>query len=762
MVDGAVRFRRLTEWWRPKAGVLVSLLLFYLAIYEITFQAGIELFLYSILTLTGFAVTGYVLNDWADVKSDRQAGKSNSMEGLSVPIRILILGLALVVTSLPWVLFFEADLFSYVLIAGQLALLVAYPIPPMRLKRFPFAAAVTDALYAFTLPAVLAWHTFDLNLHDVGSTSWLTFVALVFWMLPMGLRQIINHHVADRHADRITGSANISLVYKPVLLQRTVQNVLFPIELLGCLFFIALAGGYAGFFHITVLLIAAVFGYRQFSRKTAWFNVSFSKTKLDSFSTFWLGFVSSVVLVTIEMKYVLVAFLFVLLFSDVIYHPVWDVLRINLNRSIRRFVLFPFQLVSLILNWSLYYFRKWFLGWSEERNWGEHYEKRLADLALNERKSKGVIAVFNQNHNKYTETFVQGHLDALPFHTIGFHGWPSPMHVGEMESLLSANKFLQKAKYLLWKLTNKNVTQKENELIANRLIDEKASVILAEFGTMGNRMVEVSKMTGIPLVVTFYGYDAWHKKVLEEQDYSNLFQHVSKVIGVSQDICTQLIQLGCPKEKVVYIPCYVNTELFKRVDRDFSAPNILSVGRFTNTKAPQLTILAFNEVLKSIPDATLTMIGADDDNASFEASTSLLKALDIEDKVKLKGVCTPEEVYQCMSDASIFVQHSVTTPINRDKEGTPVAIMEALATGLPVVSTKHAGIQEIIQTGVNGILVNEFDYQSMASEMVDLLNNKEKLQAISSAAVNSIRNSENIQNHNSKMEEVLLQTMSGK
>lgn len=755
------RVRRLTEWWRPKGGFLVSLLFFFLATYEVAFANGINLVFYSILTLTGFAIAGYVLNDWSDIASDKQVGKANSMEGLAIPLRGFVLLIALGLTAFPWLYFFEVDSFSLALIVLQLLLLTAYPVPPIRLKQFPYVALVVDALYAFAVPSVLAWHTFNLTIKEATTVAYLLFASLGVWMFSTGLRQILNHHVSDRAADSKTGTPNVAVLHQPSTIQSWIQRVLFPIELLACLFFFGSVGVTSGFFPAVVFLIAAIAGYKQLSRRRCWFNVTFDKTHLDSFASFWLGLVSAFALTAADFKYLALLVVFVLLFTDLVYHPILSVLASKLMRKSKGFLLFPFQFGSLLFNWTLYYFRKWVLGWSEERNWGEHYPKRLQDLAIQEKKRNGVVAVFNQNHNKYTETFVRGHLDSLPFHMVSFHGWPSPMHTGTMESLISEYNYAQKAKYLVWKLLNRDTSQKEDELISKRLIDENTQVILAEFGTMGNRLVEVSKSTGIPMVSVFYGYDAWHKNVLKETDYSELFEQADKLVGVSKDICNKLIVLGCPKEKVVHVPCYTNTQLFKPVDRDFSKPNILAVGRFVGTKAPHLSILAFNEVLKSIPEATLTMVGGGDDDESYENSLSLIKALGIEGKVTLKGVLSPEEVYTCMKESTLFIQHSVTTPIHGDKEGTPVAIMEALACGLPVVSTKHAGIQEVVRSGINGILVDEFDFRSMANEMVDLLQNQEKLEAISSAAIESVKNSTNIMNHSARMEEILKQAMNG-
>src|SRR5207247_4061449 len=82
----------------------------------------------------------------------------------------------------------------------------------------------------------------------------------------------------------------------------------------------------------------------------------------------------------------------------------------------------------------------------------------------------------------------------------------------------------------------------------------------------------------------------------------------------------------------------------------------------------------------------------------------------------------PNEVVQrLMRDADIFVQHSITDPDTGDAEGLPVSILEAMAHGLPVVSTRHAGIPEAVSDGVSGYLVDEGDTAGMAERIVALI-----------------------------------------
>lgn len=86
----------------------------------------------------------------------------------------------------------------------------------------------------------------------------------------------------------------------------------------------------------------------------------------------------------------------------------------------------------------------------------------------------------------------------------------------------------------------------------------------------------------------------------------------------------------------------------------------------------------------------------------------------------MHGALPNRTVVDMMAQASIFIQHSVIDPVTGDEEGLPVAILEAMAAALPVVSTAHAGIPELIQHGKNGFLVDPGDTQAMARWMLIL------------------------------------------
>jgi glycosyltransferase involved in cell wall biosynthesis len=248
--------------------------------------------------------------------------------------------------------------------------------------------------------------------------------------------------------------------------------------------------------------------------------------------------------------------------------------------------------------------------------------------------------------------------------------------------------------------------------------DFGADAVLAEYGTTGAQTVAACRRLGIPLIVHFHGFDASVRSVLEEhaESYPIMFKEAAAIIAVSRAMQRKLISLGAPAEKVHYNPYGIDCEKFGGAAPEKARPVFLAVGRFVEKKAPQLTLRAFAEVLRAEPGAELRMIG---DGPLLEESKELARQLEIDRAVSFLGLQPTEVVQREMRAARCFVQHSVEAS-NGDSEGTPVGIIEAGASGLPVVSTRHAGIPDVVLEGETGFLVDEGDVSTMAQRMIEI------------------------------------------
>ena len=246
----------------------------------------------------------------------------------------------------------------------------------------------------------------------------------------------------------------------------------------------------------------------------------------------------------------------------------------------------------------------------------------------------------------------------------------------------------------------------------------RTDVVLAEYGLAGVLVMEACRRAAIPLIVHFHGYDASDKGVLtrNRDNYKALFDMCASIVVPSRVMKESLVALGAPFNKIFCNAYGVDCDQFTPVNRESSAPVFLTVGRFVEKKGPHLTILAFAELAKQVADARLRMIG---DGPLLGTCQDLVRALDIQDKVTFLGAQPHERVRKEMQQARAFVQHSVQA-LNGDSEGMPVSILEASGSGLPVVSTRHSGIPEIVEHEETGFLVDERDFVSMAHYMRSL------------------------------------------
>ena len=243
---------------------------------------------------------------------------------------------------------------------------------------------------------------------------------------------------------------------------------------------------------------------------------------------------------------------------------------------------------------------------------------------------------------------------------------------------------------------------------------KRPGAVLAEYGQTGARVADGCALAGVPLIVHFHGNDASVRSVLAEHDnYRRLFQVAAAVVGVSKAMCAKLIALGAPPEKVHFNPYGVDCNAFQVSDAGSAPPTMLAVGRLVEKKAPHLTILAFADVHRGHPDARLRIIG---DGPLMGPCQDLVEALRLRDAVTFLGEQDAGVIAAEMRHARCFVQHSVEAQ-NGDSEGTPLAILEAGASGLPVVSTRHAGIVDVVIEHETGFLVPELDIQGMARAM---------------------------------------------
>jgi len=328
------------------------------------------------------------------------------------------------------------------------------------------------------------------------------------------------------------------------------------------------------------------------------------------------------------------------------------------------------------------------------------------------------ICIISNKNPVYSETFIRAHIERLPAEVIFLHGKTFPQYDERDRAIVRNNIKTRLTRKIATKLLQFPPDFLETKTFKQILEQNQIQAVLAEYGHIGITVRKICHELGIPLIVHFHGYDAYNQDLLNDkrQEYLLLFQQAAAIVAVSRDMQQQLIKLGAPKEKVYYNPYGVDINLFKATQPDQNSPIFLAVGRFVDKKAPFLTLLAFKSVAEKIPQARLKMIG---EGQLLETCKRLVQSLSLSEQVEFLGACSHQQVAEAMQTARAFVQHSVQTSYG-DSEGTPNGVLEAGASALPVIATRHAGIKDVVIENQTGLLVNEGDIVEMGKHMLNL------------------------------------------
>lgn len=312
-----------------------------------------------------------------------------------------------------------------------------------------------------------------------------------------------------------------------------------------------------------------------------------------------------------------------------------------------------------------------------------------------------------------SETFLKAQADFLPARVTVVHGTPAQVDGREFP----ADSIVARGCRKLQRLIRGGPWISPQEASLRKAVRHvRPDVVLAQYGDTGALLWRTCRDEKIPLVVHFHGYDASHDDTLAEYGaaYRLMFQEAQAIVAVSRTMERALIALGAPEEKIHYSPCGVDCSQFVATQPENAKPVFLAVGRFTEKKAPYLTLMAFAKLCDVCPTARLRMIGG---GRLLEMCHDLAKALKISDRVTFLGPQPHARVADEMRAARCFVQHSIVAA-HGDSEGTPVSILEAGACGLPVIATRHAGIPEVVLENETGLLVDEGDIDAMANHMI--------------------------------------------
>ncbi len=237
-----------------------------------------------------------------------------------------------------------------------------------------------------------------------------------------------------------------------------------------------------------------------------------------------------------------------------------------------------------------------------------------------------------------------------------------------------------------------------------------------------------------PVVVSFPGADA--AVDMDKPPYRDAMRQVllaaDRIFARSQALADDLASLGCPPEKIRIQRTGIPLDDWKFLPRtppSDGAWRFFQSCRLIEKKGLKSSLHAFATVRKKFPLATFAIAG---DGPQLDDLHSLASSLGIADAVHFLGFLDQGSLRAEIYRAHFFLHPSETGP-DGNREGVPNALLEAMASGIPVLATEHGGIPEAVENGVSGILVPERDHAALAAAALDLISSPERYSQILTA-----------------------------
>jgi colanic acid/amylovoran biosynthesis glycosyltransferase len=307
----------------------------------------------------------------------------------------------------------------------------------------------------------------------------------------------------------------------------------------------------------------------------------------------------------------------------------------------------------------------------------------------------------------------------------------------------------------------RRISKTDVKKILDFIKNNEINILHFHYGTDAGIYNELMKHSGLPSVVSFYGYDSSSfprmylglgKIYLQRR----VFKFASKILAMSKDMKKDLLKIGCDENKIIIHYQGCNTDKYLFTDRIYQNKEkivLFFLARFDAQKGHLFLLESIKRLInKGITNFEVWLVGA---GILDNKLTEFIKKNKLEEYVKkMKPVkANSDELLNLFKEADIFVHPSVTAK-NGDKEGIPGAIVEAMLTGLPVISTFHSGIPFVIKDGITGALVNEWDYDSLANKINLLINDVELREKLGRNAQNYAKDNLNLSIKEKELEEI--------
>ena len=273
------------------------------------------------------------------------------------------------------------------------------------------------------------------------------------------------------------------------------------------------------------------------------------------------------------------------------------------------------------------------------------------------------------------------------------------------------------------------------------LRQRKPELLHIYYGHKARKYLPIVEKWGGPLLVSFHGVDVAKNedKSAYAATFAELFQYSAVVVARSQSLLDRLVLMGCPSEKLrlnrTPIPMD-HLQPFERTAPEDGAWRFVQACRLISKKGLFTTLTALKSVVGRWPKTQFIVAGEGPLKAKILEAAS---EAGLANNIQLVGWLDQSSLLALYRSAHLFLHPSETTG-SEDQEGIPNSMLEAMATGLPVVATFHGGIPEAMESGRDGLLVPERSPAELAEALLRIMGEEKLLGRFSREAAATVRN----------------------
>ncbi len=261
---------------------------------------------------------------------------------------------------------------------------------------------------------------------------------------------------------------------------------------------------------------------------------------------------------------------------------------------------------------------------------------------------------------------------------------------------------------------------------------QNANILHSHFGDRGWADIEVAQSAGLKHIVTFYGFDVNRLPLLHPKwrmRYARLFDHVDRILCEGAHMAGCIRKLGCPPEKIQVRHLGIDLESIPFKPRIWSPGEplrFLIAASFREKKGTPYALEALGRLKNDFP-LEITLIGdATQEDRSKKEKEKILRIIDqyqLHPNIRMLGFQPMNVLYKEAYEHHIFLSPSITAGDGDTEGGAPVSILEMLASGMPVVSTRHCDIPSIIHHKESGLLAEEKNVEELVQHIQWLIQN---------------------------------------